>query len=150
MLTCTDIGISQVYLGGSTQGSSRDDSDSPLLLEAKKQILEYLDGHRKEFDLPLDWENINGFQKEVLTVTASIPFGETLTYGQIAELLHKPAASRAVGGALAKNPLLLLIPCHRVVSAAGKLTGYAGANGIQTKQWLLEKEGHKVVGQTLV
>ena len=89
------------------------------------------------------------FQREVLQLTLEIPFGEVRTYGELARTLGKSAASRAVGGALARNPLPLLIPCHRVVAATGALTGYSAASGIATKAWLLELEGHKIVSQKL-
>jgi methylated-DNA-[protein]-cysteine S-methyltransferase len=120
-----------------------------LILQAKTQLLEYLEGKRKVFEIPLDWESIRGFQKDVLQLTINIPFGEVWTYGQIATLLHKPRAARAVGTALARNPMPIFIPCHRVVSYNGHLTGYLGSKGITTKQWLLEREGHRFVGQKL-
>jgi methylated-DNA-[protein]-cysteine S-methyltransferase len=85
----------------------------------------------------------------VLQLTFSIPFGEVLTYGQIATQLHKSGAARAVGMALARNPLPILIPCHRVVASTGHLTGYLGSKGIAAKQWLLEREGHRIVSQKL-
>jgi len=86
----------------------------------------------------------------VLDLTRQIAFGEVLTYGEIARRLGKPAASRAVGAALGRNPMPLLIPCHRVVAANRSLTGYSAADGIKTKAWLLTLEGGKVVGQKLV
>lgn len=117
---------------------------------ALEQILDYLNGKRKFFDLPIDWELVTSFQKSVLEITQFIPFGEILTYGQIAAKLGKPKASQAVGGALGRNPMPIIIPCHRVVAANGNLTGFSAAEGILTKQWLLELEGHKIVAQKLV
>ncbi len=122
---------------------------SELASKAQTRLLEYFDGMRQNFDLPLDWESIRGFQKDVLQLTFSIPFGEVRTYGQLATLLHKPGAARAVGTALARNPLPILVPCHRVVASNGHLTGYLGSKGIATKQWLLEREGHRIVDQKL-
>ena len=90
------------------------------------------------------------FQTKVLKRTLAIPFGQVLTYGQLATELDNPAASRAVGGALAHNPIPIIIPCHRVVAANGRLTGFSAAEGIRTKQWLLELEGRRVVGEKLV
>jgi methylated-DNA-[protein]-cysteine S-methyltransferase len=113
------------------------------------QILEYLDGKRKAFDLTIDWSYIKPFQVHVLERAMRIPFGEVMTYGQIAVELSGPAASRAVGGALAHNPIPIVIPCHRVVASDGRLTGFSAADGIRAKQWLLELEGHRVVGEKL-
>lgn len=122
---------------------------SELTTKAHAQLLEYFEGSRQIFDLPLDWESLHGFQKDVLQLTCTIPFGEVRTYGQLAAQLKKPGAARAVGTALARNPLPILIPCHRVVASTGHLTGYLGSHGIATKQWLLEREGHKIVSQKL-
>lgn len=153
--------IGRISVFGTTSFISRVSLDEPALLnqlkitpgsrilQAQTQFLEYLEGKRKIFEIPLDWESIRGFQKDVLQLTFNIPFGEVRTYGQIAALLHKPGAARAVGAALARNPLPILIPCHRVVSSTGHLTGYLGSKGIVTKQWLLEREGHKIVDQKL-
>jgi len=95
------------------------------LAATRQQILQYLAGTRTEFELPLDWTAMTGFQADVLRLTLGIPYGEVRTYGDLASLLGKPAASRAVGGALARNPLPLLIPCHRVVASTGALRGYS-------------------------
>ncbi len=143
------MGISQVILGETMPASDSGTAHSALLLQAKGQLLEYFAGKRKNFDLPLDWSSITGFQKDVLTLTNAIAYGEVTTYGQIARQLGKPNSSRAVGGALSRNPIPIIIPCHRVVAASGALTGYTGAGGLATKQWLLEKEGCKVVNQKL-
>lgn len=142
-------GITSVILCA-TPPPSIESSEVELLVHAREQLLEYFTGKRITFDLPLDWSSINGFRRDVLELTNSIPHGDVWTYGKIAKLLGKPNASRAVGGALSSNPLPIIIPCHRVVAASGALTGYTGANGIATKQFLLEKEGHKIVAQKLV
>lgn len=142
-------GIARVSLEEPPQALQRDEVNSPILLEARLQILQYLEGDRVAFDLLLDWQSIYNFQKDVLQLTLNIPFGEVRTYGQLAAQLQKPGAARAVGAALARNPLPILIPCHRVVAYNGHLTGYLGGKGIATKQWLLEREGHRVVGQKL-
>ena len=124
--------------------------ESDLTRQALAQIFEYLEGKRRDFDLPIDWMGLTPFHREVLTRTQSIRFGEILTYGQLARALGKPAAaSRAIGGAMARNPLPIIIPCHRVVASDGRLTGYSAADGLQTKRWLLELEGHQVVGEKL-
>ena len=86
--------------------------------------------------------NVSDFRRDVLEVLLSIPYGKTATYGEIAALLGKPKASRAVGSAVAHNPVSIIIPCHRVIGAGGKLTGYAG--GVERKVWLLRHEGLNV------
>ncbi|MFN3191459.1 MAG: methylated-DNA--[protein]-cysteine S-methyltransferase [Aureliella sp.] len=94
----------------------------------------------------LDWSGVPEFHVEVLQSCYGIPAGQTMTYGALAEAVGRPNAARAVGGAMAKNRWPLLIPCHRVLGASGKLTGYSGVGGIETKRWLLDHER----GQTQV
>jgi methylated-DNA-[protein]-cysteine S-methyltransferase len=118
-IAATHKGISHVFLGVNEVTSRPDLNQTKLLAQAKDQLLEYLDGSRRDFSLPLDWNGIHGFQKDVLSITMEIPFGSVMTYGQIAKVLGKPNASRAVGGALSRNPLPILIPCHRVIAASG-------------------------------
>ena len=96
---------------------------TPLLIEARKQFLEYVTGIRKTFDLPIAPQG-TVFQKTVWQALRSIPYGETRSYKQIAELIGKPAASRAVGMANNKNPILIVTPCHRVIGKDGSMTGY--------------------------
>lgn len=105
-----------------------------------QQVSEYLVGQRQEFTLPIDWSVLRSFQAAALREMYSIPFGQTLTYAQIAARLGKPAAARAVGRAGATNPMPLVIPCHRVVGSDGKLHGYGGPGGIPTKARLLKME----------
>lgn len=109
--------------------------------EALKQVLEYLDGKRTTFDLPLDLSSMSEFQRRVLGIALKIPRGKYLTYGDVAKAIGKPQASRAVGQALGHNPVPIVIPCHRVLGSDGSLHGYSGGGGIQTKKWLLELEG---------
>lgn len=113
------------------------EKETPLLQEAFVQIKEYLEGTRMVFDLPIQ---INGteFQKNVWKIVAEIPYGTTLSYGEIAKKINIPKGARAVGMAVNKNPLLLLIPCHRVLGKNGDLIGYAG--GIDRKKQLLNIE----------
>ena len=134
---------------GSTCPQTPSSREDDLLLQATGQVLEFLDGRRKSFTLPLDMSKLTEFQTSVLKTTLEIPYGEIRTYGEIAQILHKPAAARAVGGALSRNPMPILIPCHRVVGGNGHLTGYTGARGLETKQWLLLKEGVNIVSQKL-
>lgn len=102
-----------------------------------EQITEYLNGKRKQFDIKYHLQG-TPFQKKVWNALLEIPYGETRTYKQIAEAIGNPDAARAVGMANNKNPLLLLVPCHRVIGTDGGLTGYAG--GLPMKQYLIELE----------
>ncbi len=115
--------------------------DTPLLLEAKRQLEEYFAGLRASFSLPLNPQG-TAFQKKVWQQLEAIPYGQTRTYGQIAAAIGQPTASRAVGGANHNNPIAIVIPCHRVIGASGKLTGYAG--GLDIKEKLLRLEGVEV------
>ena len=146
---CTENGISRIHIGALPAAIPIELTGNELLDRCRLQVNEYFAGQRKAFDLPLDWSSLKGFQSDVLRITLEIPYGEVLTYGDIAKRLGKPAASRAVGGALAQNPLPILIPCHRVVSASGHLTGFSAADGIISKSWLLKLEGHTIVAQKL-
>lgn len=106
------------------------------------ELSEYLFGIRKAFSVKIDWSVMDGFQREVLVFTANIPYGQVLTYGDVANEVGKPGASRAVGRALGSNPIPIVIPCHRVIGADGGLRGYT--DGIKTKAFLLALEGNKV------
>ena len=112
--------------------------ETPVLAEARRQVLEYLAGARRSFDLPLDPRGTS-FQRRVWAALTAIPWGETRTYAQIAAAVGSPRAVRAVGQANHRNPIPILIPCHRVVGADGTLTGYGG--GLELKRKLLELEG---------
>ena len=114
--------------------------DSELAIAALAQIRQYFDGNRTAFELPLNATGTE-FQKSVWDQVAKIPFGETRSYADIANAIGKPLAARAVGGAVGANPLALILGCHRVMGASGKITGYSGGNGISTKRWLLKHEG---------
>ena len=108
-----------------------------------RQLGEYLAGQRRRFDLPLDLSHMSPFQIRVLNLTYEIPYGQTLTYKEIATLLGNPRAARAVGRVEATNPIPLVIPCHRVLGADGSLHGYVGPGGVKLKAWLLELEQEK-------
>jgi methylated-DNA-[protein]-cysteine S-methyltransferase len=114
--------------------------DAERTAGALEQIVEYLAGKRKSFDLPIDWSVLTSFQSRALRATFEIPYGEVRTYGEIAQGLGKPGAARAVGRAEATNPMPLVIPCHRVIGTDGKLHGYGTGNGLETKAWLLKLE----------
>jgi methylated-DNA-[protein]-cysteine S-methyltransferase len=144
------LGVTGVNLAGHTPAEVRPVKPDANAQAALEQLLQYLSGDRKVFEVKLDRSALKPFQQTVLTRAMAIPYGEVMTYGQIAAELSSAAASRAVGGALGSNPMPILIPCHRVVAADGRLTGFSAAEGIRTKQWLLELEGRKVVGERLV
>ena len=119
---------------------SPDFGSSKVLREAKKQLTAYFAGKLTKFDLPVE---LNGteFQKAVYKQIAKIGFGKTVSYADIAAKLGKPKSSRAVGGAVGSNPVPIIVGCHRVLGASGKITGYSGGDGLPTKRWLLKLEG---------
>ena len=108
-----------------------------VLLKAEKQLFEYFSGERKTFDLDFEFSGTE-FQKSVWNELLKIPFGKTKTYGEIAKAIGKPKAARAVGSACGKNPLAIIIPCHRVLGMNGKIAGFAW--GTEIKEWLLGHE----------
>lgn len=113
-------------------------SRSRVLQDARDQLAEYFAGTRRTFDLPLAPHG-TAFQRAVWTMLARIPYGETWSYGEVARSIEKPEAVRAVGAANGRNPIPIVLPCHRVIGADGSLTGFGG--GLPTKQFLLELEG---------
>lgn len=116
--------------------------EHPVLLETERQLSEYFAGKREKFSLKFDFVGTE-FQKEVWQALVTIPFGETCSYGQIARQIGRPKAVRAVGAANGKNPISIVVPCHRVIGTNGKLTGFAG--GLETKATLLKIESRKLV-----
>ena len=135
-ITATEEGITGVRFGG------RRGNDGPIpsrLRACIRQLEEYFAGRRRTFDLPLAFTG-TAFQKDVWRLLRTIPFGTTLTYGEAAERLGRLGAARALGGAVGKNPLAILVPCHRIV-ARGSLGGYAW--GSWRKEWLLRHEKGK-------
>ncbi|MCG7387756.1 MULTISPECIES: methylated-DNA--[protein]-cysteine S-methyltransferase [Pantoea] len=113
------------------------DEAHPVLIEAERQLREYFAGERRCFTLPLDFVGTE-FQKKVWNALVAIPFGETRSYSEIARQIGHPQAVRAVGAANGRNPLSIVAPCHRVIGANGKLTGFAG--GLEVKAFLLDLE----------
>ena len=108
-----------------------------LLDLAAAQLAAYFAGELRAFDLPLSASG-TAFQQAVWSALAAIPFGQTRSYGELARAVERPSASRAVGAANARNPLAIVVPCHRVIATSGALTGYAG--GMAAKRWLLDHE----------
>jgi len=149
LLVATDAGLVRVGLSGTDhelileQLASR---VSPRVVEhperldpIKRQLEEYFAGQRRHFEYPIDWRLSSGFVRGVLERTVEIPFGETRTYAEMAELAGSPRAARAAGSALGANPIPVVVPCHRVLRGGGGLGGYAG--GLDAKRMLLELEG---------
>jgi methylated-DNA-[protein]-cysteine S-methyltransferase len=117
-----------------------EDREHPVLLEAERQLQAYFAGDLKKFTLTLDFKGTD-FQKKVWAALLDIPFGEKKTYGQIAAQIGQPKAVRAVGAANGKNPISIIAPCHRVIGANGKLTGFAG--GLKAKARLIGLEAKR-------
>lgn len=125
-------------------GVQVDPTSDPLFVQLDRELDEYLDGRRTDFDLAAAPEG-DAFEEAVWAMLREIPFGETTTYGALAERLGDRNLARRVGYAVGHNPISILVPCHRVVGADGSLTGYAG--GLERKRFLLELEGASVVAQ---
>lgn len=104
------------------------------------QLREYFAGTRQVFDIRCNLGGLTAFSRQVLLALARVPYGETVTYGDLARQLGRPGAARAIGAVMAHNPLPLVFPCHRVIGASGALVGYSGGNGVKSKRWLLDFE----------
>jgi methylated-DNA-[protein]-cysteine S-methyltransferase len=142
LLTSDGMSLTGLYMEPSHEGQATDgwinDASIKPLAETVRQLKEYFAGTRREFDLPLRLEG-SPFQKRVWRELGEIPYGATWSYGQLAKRIGNPNASRAVGLANGRNPISILVPCHRVIGADGTLTGYGG--GLERKRWLLAHEG---------
>jgi methylated-DNA-[protein]-cysteine S-methyltransferase len=114
------------------------DATHPVLVAATEQLRRYFDGRLHRFELPLDLGGGTAFQQQAWRALLDIGWGETIRYGELARRMGRPAASRAAGVAIGRNPISIVVPCHRVVGAGGALTGYAG--GLARKRWLLQLE----------
>lgn len=119
---------------------------SPRVLEApgrldpvRRELDEYFEGRRREFDVPIDWSHLAGYTRDVLRTTAKIGYGELSTYAGVAAAAGRPRAVRAAGNALGANPMPVIVPCHRVMRTGGGLGGYTG--GLERKEFLLRLEG---------
>ncbi|WP_200890379.1 methylated-DNA--[protein]-cysteine S-methyltransferase [Pseudoalteromonas luteoviolacea] len=134
-IKASDVGIRQLIFCG--EKTSQVHSNA-LLQECKQQLSAYFEHKLTQFNLDLDWQG-TPFQQQVWHALTTIPFGQSLSYLELAQQLNNPKAVRAVGGANGRNPITLIVPCHRVIGANGKMTGYAG--GVLRKQWLLAHEG---------
>lgn len=140
MLSGDEEGLSRVQLDTEVRGVTPDEGaveDSALFHDAVEQFKAYFAGELKQFELKLNPQGTS-FQQRAWLELRKIPYGQTITYGEQARRLGDPKACRAVGAANGKNPLGIIVPCHRVVGSTGKLTGFAG--GIDAKAWLLQHE----------
>ncbi len=115
------------------------DDASLILQEARWQLEAYFEGKRKSFNLPFHFD-CSDFYKEIYVALMNVPYGSTLSYKELAALVGKPNASRAVGAAMANNPLPIFVPCHRVLKSDGSLGSYSAADGVKSKAWLIAHE----------
>jgi len=142
LLTSDGTALTGLYMEPSRKSQSTDgwaeDGTAQPLAAAVRQLTEYFAGTRRKFDMPLRMQG-TAFQQRVWRELTEIPYGETWSYGELARRIGKPSASRAVGLANGRNPISLIVPCHRVIGADGTLTGYGG--GLPRKRWLLAHEG---------
>jgi methylated-DNA-[protein]-cysteine S-methyltransferase len=134
-----DGGVDAVLEALAAKLSPRLLESPPRLDDVRRELDEYFAGQRREFGVPVDWTLVGPFGRRVLQATAAIPFGELSTYGRVAAQAGNARASRAAGRALGANPVPIVVPCHRVVGAGGRLTGYTG--GLHRKEALLRLEG---------
>ena len=151
-LVATDDGLAAILWENDRPGRvslpvETADDTHPVLVETERQLREYFAGRRTEFDLALDLAG-TAFQRKVWNALLTIPFGETRSYAQIASQVGAPGAARAVGAASGRNPVSIVAPCHRVVGATGRLTGFAG--GLEVKARLLALERGELVRPELV
>jgi len=139
-LTASDSSLTGVYFPTSRHGPAPagTDTSNEILTRAGTELSEYFAGTRTTFDLPLDATG-TAFERRVWELLRAIPYGTTTSYGELAKRLGDPKEARAVGAANGKNPIPIIVPCHRVIGANGDLTGFGG--GIERKRWLLQHEG---------
>jgi methylated-DNA-[protein]-cysteine S-methyltransferase len=129
--------VEEVQLHPAGEAPCECDEDQPLVREALRQLAAYFAGRLTAFDLPLDMKGTE-FQRRVWSALRDIPYGKSCSYGELARAIGRPAAVRAVGAANGRNPIAIVVPCHRVIGASGKLVGYGG--GLPLKQMLLGLE----------
>ena len=143
LLAASDRGLAGVWFVGQRHGPDssgwRADPEHPVLRQAIAQLQAYFAGERQEFDLPLDLQAGTPFQQSVWDALRRIPRGGTTSYAELARRLGRPQAARAIGAAVGRNPVSVVVPCHRVLGTGGALTGYAG--GLERKTALLQLEG---------
>ncbi|MGJ8669664.1 MAG: methylated-DNA--[protein]-cysteine S-methyltransferase [Oceanococcus sp.] len=141
LLTADEQGLRSVHMPNGDKPAQAEagwSKNASLMQPYCEQLNAYFEGRLKAFDLPLA-PQLSAFQSRVIDQLKNIPFGVTRSYGELATILQQPTAARAVGTACGRNPIPIIIPCHRVVGGSGALTGFAG--GIERKRWLLRHEG---------
>jgi len=136
-ISATERAVTRVHLTGRKPKGGREFRSHPLLRECARQLREYFSGKRRVFDLPLEMDGTD-FERKVWKRLLSVPYGRTASYKDIARGIGRPGAFRAVGAANAKNPLAVVVPCHRIIGRDGRLVGYGG--GLWRKKWLLDHE----------
>lgn len=140
-LEATDRGLSSVRFPNRTGPCAGQWSDSSVLSQAKRELTAYFAGELKQFSVPLDWQGTD-FQQSVWEALTHIPYGETVSYADVARAIGRPKSARPTGGAVGANPLPIIVPCHRVIGSDQTLTGFTG--GLNIKVALLELEGHLI------
>ena len=143
-VVASDDGIREIRLPlpeRAVPARAAENPDHPILREARRQLGEYFAGERRGFDLPLDVEG-TPFQRAVWDALVEVPYGATESYGELAGRIGRPGAARAVGAANGRNPVPIVVPCHRVIGADGALVGYGGPSeaGLAMKRWLIQLE----------
>ena len=142
LLEASETGLCGAWFEGQKHGPDARNwparSNSPVVRQVIRELTEYFDGRRRHFDTPIDSSIGTEFQRAVWKTLRRIPVGRTLTYGELARRIGRPTAVRAVASAVGRNPVSLLVPCHRVIGSDGSLTGYAG--GLPRKAFLLALE----------
>jgi len=137
-LEADETGLTAIHFPGQSPYKPKSSNTSDLLAEAARELRAYFEGRLTAFSVPLNWRG-TPFQDTVWRALMDIPYGETVSYGDIARAVGRPKSARPVGGAVGRNPLPIIVPCHRVIGSAQSLTGFTG--GIDIKVALLKQEG---------
>ena len=137
-LEADETGLTAIHFPGRSPYTPKSSNTSDLLAEAARELQAYFEGRLTAFSVPLNWRG-TPFQETVWRALMDIPYGETVSYGEIAKAIGRPKSARPVGGAVGRNPLPIIVPCHRVIGSDQSLTGFTG--GIDIKVALLKQEG---------
>ena len=140
-LEATERGLSAIRFPHRAPNPSHQNNRHPVIAKARRQLSDYFAGNLKTFSVELDWQG-TPFQESVWEALTRIPFGDTVTYADIARAIGRPRSARPVGGAVGKNPLPIIVPCHRVIGSDQSLTGFTG--GLDIKIQLLQLEGRQI------
>ena len=140
-IEATENGLCGIWFPSRTRKPVPSSGKNKVITVAKQELSAYLAGDLTAFSVPLDWQGTR-FQESVWQALLAVPYGETVTYGDIARAIGSPSSSRPVGGAVGKNPIPIIVPCHRIIGSDRSLTGFTG--GLDIKIRLLELEGHSI------